>query len=256
MTKAGFKLPKTFLFCPLNDILKEKPLGIYVAEENAVCINADYPEFTDLRAQNKLEESQGSYHPTTKHFLETYLHEFSHAAHFNNLKDKYGENKALEIFNGILNDTIPDEALAGMMNSAVKNMLSGFGSKIIDSLVPPTNGLYSLTNLKEYFAEKNSTNLAQQLGNNFNTSNIKNNFATSYIPHPADWNIIEQFRKVYMKNVSKIFDLTGYRTGSLTELVSDFGELLYQDILYTDGDIYHGVIDNLKKNRSFKKKDH
>ncbi len=154
MRQAGFKLPKVFGFLPLNDLVEGKPLGVYVKEEDMICINADYPQFTDLRAQNELEEAQGTFHPTTKHFLQTYLHEFSHAAHFHNLCDRHGYEKAIQLFDGILNNCSPDEFIVGPLNAMIKSKCPKFGHKIIDSIFPPSNGLYALKNLKEYFAEK------------------------------------------------------------------------------------------------------
>lgn len=249
MKKAGFQLPKNFAFCPLNNIFETHPLGIFIKERNLICINSDYSQFKDLRAQNELEESQGSYHPNTKHFLHTYLHEFSHAAHFNNIKNKYGEDRAIELFLGTLENHTPDEALAGPLNFAIKNKLPKFGKDIIDSVFPPSNGLYCLENLKEYFAEKNARELASQLGNNYNPAGIIDNFERTYQSHPANWNIIDRIKDFAMSSCRRSFPFGRQESffDSTLEIISDAVNLCNREIAYTDGDIYHGNIDNLNK---------
>lgn len=63
MQRAGFKLPSNFSFEPLEDT---DTLGMYSPTNDTVCINSKLTAFSDLVAQNHLEESQGTYHPKTK----------------------------------------------------------------------------------------------------------------------------------------------------------------------------------------------
>lgn len=247
MTKAGFKLPKQFIFCPLNDILKDKPLGIFIKEEAAVYINADHREFTDLRAQNELEESQGNYHPTTKHFLHSYLHEFSHAAHFNNLCDRHGKDRAIELFNNELNNYSPEEFLVGPLNTLVKTKCPEFLHGAVDKIIPPTDGLYGLNNLKEYFAEKNSRYLAEMLEKNCNISGVTTNFASFYRQRPYDWSLKKELLNIFHKQTS----LFGFQQKNffehMYERIREAYKLLQTDIDYLDADIYHGTINTNTK---------
>ena len=99
MDKAGFKLPRNFKFEPTSP----DALGMYNSYSDTVTINALIPEFSNLEQQNLLEERQKDFHPKTRHFLQTYLHEFSHVAHFHNLQDKMGSSDAYGLFSGTLN---------------------------------------------------------------------------------------------------------------------------------------------------------
>lgn len=252
MTRAGFRLPKQFIFAPLNQIFPDAPLGVFIKEENLICINADYPEFTDLRAQNELEESQRNHHPTTKHFLHSYLHEFSHAAHFNNLCSKYGEEQSIKKFEGDLHNYSPDEVIVGPMNALIRDKVPGFFDKIVNALIPPANGLYALKNLKEYFAEKNAKRIAAMLGDNYYPSMVKN-IASEYQTHPYNWDVFAEFKKILIPPNQSIFALLEKDTDfhDTAKMIYDSIKLFNQDIKYTDGDIFHGTIDPYRRMSHF-----
>ncbi len=156
--KAGFELPLSFEFSQ-ND---RKVLGIFEQYSNKVKINSYYEEFRNLKKQNILEESQGNFHPETRHFLQTYLHEFSHAAHFNNLCLKFGKYEANIIFEK-LKQLKPTEYLISPEKYAIKTQVPKFLRKPVDWLIPTKNGLYAQKNLVEYFAEYNARVIADIL---------------------------------------------------------------------------------------------
>lgn len=168
MERAGFKLPKKVVFEEIPPKKGENPsLGQYYSSDDTVKINALYPQFRNIKAQNGLEASQGSFHPSTKHFLDTYLHEFSHAAHFNNMCDKYDKYDAMYKWMD-MTDTSTDEFIVGPLNSIIREKFSGeYAKKIIDVLIPPKNGTYARKNLCEYFAEKNARTVAECLGDDY-----------------------------------------------------------------------------------------
>ncbi len=252
MTKAGFKLPKAFVFCPLNDVLKDKPLGIYLKEEDAVCINADYSEFTDLTAQNELEEAQGNFHPTTKHFLHTYLHEFSHAAHFNNICSNCGEERSIKIFENDLANYSPNEVIVGPMNALIRSKLPIFLDKIVNAVIPPANGLYALTNLKEYFAEKNAKKISVQLGDSYNTLLVKN-IASEYQTHPYNWDVLDEFKKLIKPKSAFAFLESDQNLLDYANIVLKSILLFNKDIKYVDGDIFHGTINSSSRISYFRR---
>ena len=177
MSKAGFKLPKRFIFGPIEE---KGVLGFYSPTHDTVVINACYKSFYDLKDLNSLEESNIGYHPITGHFLQTYIHEFSHVAHYKNLCDTLGKDKANDVFGNIMSGYSPNQVLVGPLNSFIKAEFPKFSKKIIDYIFPPANGLYSKTDITEYFAEKNSRNIATMLGDNFNISAIPDNYKNSY----------------------------------------------------------------------------
>lgn len=242
MTKAGFKLPEKFSFVHLG---KHKQLGQFNPNTKEVAINSDYVEFTNLEKQNKLEESQGTFHPKTKHFLQTYLHEFSHAAHFQNLCNKFGFSKAYEIMMGYLNNHTPKEILV----EPIRNIL---GTWLADSIIPPSNGEYAAESLNEYFAEKNSRKLAEQLGPNYYTSNIEDGFAYSYIGHHT----IDDYKKAAKNSAMMLAAYDIINDSSLMPIynfLNPVGSTIDQidwfkkQICLVDGDIFHGNIEHLKE---------
>ena len=133
----GFELPKKFKFEPLDYGI----LGTYTPSTDTVRVNSAYEEFHDIKKQNRLEESNIGYHPNTGHFLQTYLHEFSHAAHYKNLCKKFGETKAYDLFFGFLSKSTPRDFIVGPMNTVLKSICPDFASEIINNVFPPKNGL-------------------------------------------------------------------------------------------------------------------
>ena len=130
-------LPNKIEFVPIKE--NNTTLGTCTYTTGHIIINSNFSEFYDINSLNKLEESHYGFHPT-KHFLATFIHEFSHNAHFHNIFKTYslkvGSEKLLA-FNSI--------------------KLSLFWEKV------HANGEYAETNLNEYIAEfltrKITTNL-------------------------------------------------------------------------------------------------
>ena len=254
MDKAGFKLPRNFKFEPISPGI----LGTYDSYSDTVTVNALLQEFSNLEKQNLLEERQKDFHPKTRHFLQTYLHEFSHAAHFHNLQEKMGSSNAYRLFSGTLNRYSPKDIIVGPLNTIIKDSVPDSASKIINKVFPPDNGIYSKTNLKEYFAEKNSKRLAQQLGDSYIVSNINSSMKASYKIHPEHWQLgpllWERFSKRISHNLfddSKVFL---YKATEAIKFVAEAVELCKKEVAYLDGDIFHGNEDLLIKNALLKRK--
>lgn len=163
MSSAGFKLPKTFSF----EALESNLYGEY-NQYNNVCINSNKKEFLDLEELDKMEEdiSRRKKEPLKKHFLDTYIHEFLHAAHCNNIMDKYGEVEGKDIFFYKMASLIPCDI--------IKKLSSEYSKR--DSIFKDCKGLLLADNLPEYFAEKNTILISEKLGNDFNISNITADF--------------------------------------------------------------------------------
>lgn len=234
----GFELPKKIKFEPLP----EGTLGTYTPSTDTVRINSAYEEFHDIKKQNRLEESQIGYHPNTGHFLQTYLHEFSHAAHYKNLCKKLGETKAYDLFFGFLSKSTPKDFIVGPINTVVKRICPDFASKVINEVFPPENGLYSKTDLTEYFAECNARKVAKLA----DCAGYHHDFAKSYKEHPYDYDFASELikkaaqccpldRNIFLRWIER-------NIASIYVLVKQCKE----EIAYTNGDIWEGNINYLK----------
>ena len=240
MQKAGFKLPSKFSF---EDYGNPNVLGTYSPDLDTVYINSEHIAFTDLEKQNKLEESQGSFHPNTKHFLNSYLHEFSHAAHFKNLTAKYGKTEGYNIMQVFLRNYAASTIIREPMIATLKcifptlNLLG-----IIDEVIPPANGEYAAENLNEYFAEKNARKLALQLGDNYMPSNVQASLS-NYSAHPKGWDFKQELLNVFMKPkhflIGALFPIISRTAGII--------EKCQEELDFIDGDIFNGNVDYLKK---------
>lgn len=249
MLKAGFQLPKNFLFKPIS----EGVLGSYNPFLDTVKINSDYKEFYDIETQNKLEESQGNFHPDSKHFLATYLHEFSHAAHYKNLCKKLGINEAYRAFMGYLSQYSPRDIIVAPMNKMIKANFSIFPDSIIDKLFPPENGLYSKKDLTEYIAEYNAREMAEYLGDDFNIDNVPSGYYFKYEGFPNNWNIEDKKSLLETlktcRGISRFSNLFLPGGGVLATIHfnSEIAKLFYEDIGYFNGEIWNGNIDKIKE---------
>ena len=239
MQKAGFKLPSRFSFEDCGNI---KVLGAFSPDLDTVYINSEHIAFTDLEKQNKLEEAQGSFHPNTKHFLNTYLHEFSHAAHFKNLCDKNGIPEGYNIMQNFLRNHTANIIIREPMIATLKGafpFLNLLG--IIDKVIPPANGEYAAENLNEYFAEKNARKLALQLGDNYIPSNVQANLANKSA-HPKGWNFKEELLKTFFKPknflLGALFPIASRTVGIIEKCQDELDSI--------DGDIFNGNVDYLK----------
>lgn len=249
MHRAGFELPKNFRFGPA---CKDRPLGTYAPLSDLVTINSDHKEFYDIELQNKLEERQGSFHPDTKHFLSTYLHEFSHAAHYKNLCKKLGQPEGYNAFMGYLSNYSPTEVIVGPINSMIKSIYSIFPKNIIEKVFPPENGIYSYKDLTEYIAEYNARELALFLGDKFEIDNVPKDFASTYKGYPANWNIEELKEKLQSYKLSRacahLHNLMAPGLGFLVRAQINYkiAELFKEDIQHFNGEIWNGNIDEIK----------
>lgn len=227
MEHYGFELPSKFSFEPL----KHRTLGTYSSYQDKVCINSNMKEFQDVVKQNRLEERQGSYHPITGHFLQTYLHEFSHAAHFHNLCNKLGYNRANNVFWGYLSEHSPSDVVVGPLNAFVKSFFkNNFMRNMVNKVIPPTNGLYAKTDLSEYMAEKNARWIAKDLGDNL-TLGYNSNLPLCESP---DWNLAEEL----LNNPTSILDFSYCK------------DTIKQTLEFFDRDIWNGEVDKLESIRN------
>ncbi len=90
----GLMLPKAFSF----NSLKEGCIGMHTYPDNIVEINSKYKEFEGLASLDDFATyRKGS--PVTKHFLQSYIHEFIHAAHFKHMATLHSPEKIVSIAN-------------------------------------------------------------------------------------------------------------------------------------------------------------
>ena len=225
MEDYGFELPQNFSF----EKLSRGTLGAYSPSLDTVYINSGYKEFQNLKQMNKLEESQIGYHPKNGHFLQTYLHEFSHAAHYKNLCNELGDSDASNVFWGFLSEHSPRDIIVGPMNTILKMFINNkFLLKLVDYTIPRANGLYAKTDLCEYMAEKNARLIADDLGDDL-TPKYNNDIPLGSSPYY--WNLEEAFEELQnTRNISTI-----------TKSIKDA-------LKYIDEDIWNGDIDKLDSN--------
>ena len=252
MKRAGFSLPKFFKFSPL----RKNILGSYVPNTDTVYINSNESAFYDLENQNRLEESGIGYHPYTGHFLHTYLHEFSHAAHYKYLLSKHGKERGNQIFWGFLTDNSPNNIIIGPLNAIIKNHVPKFAHFVIDSIITPSNGLYSKEDLTEYMAEYNSRMLAEELGPQHIKTHIKSNFTNLYTERPYNWdfykevsNTISCTLNIFEQEQSSIWKtLFGSTIGTSLDIITKIVDTCKQELKYINNDIWNGNINNLNEN--------
>lgn len=186
--KYGLALPKKIEFTPIED---SDALGKCIYGNSHIQINSNHREFYDINLLNKLEESQDSFHPT-KHFLATFIHEFAHNAHFQNILK----------FNNL------DDA---------KSIMSYFNTMQIRPFWTKVqgNGEYSTYSANEYMAELITRKIVENLDENLNLKsapilNIFRRAETSYqnpfpnlAPLPSNGFIWEQGVMGAMQNTNR-----------------------------------------------------
>ena len=92
MQSLGFKLPKKFSFEPLP----EKSSGRCIYPDEKVQMNSNVWPFRSLISQDTYETYRQNT-PLTKHFLNTYIHEFMHAANDANISKNRSVKESLSI---------------------------------------------------------------------------------------------------------------------------------------------------------------
>lgn len=137
----GLKLPKNFSFTPLDDDIA----GSHTYPDNTVLINSNFNEFKSILAQDDYETYRKT-SPITKHFLQTYLHEFIHAAHYNHLSELHPFSDILTI-SKTLKKNEPTNKLTEP--KVIKPTWPKWEVKWNNSIL----GDYANTNLIEFFTE-------------------------------------------------------------------------------------------------------
>lgn len=209
MKNAGFQLPSKFSFEKLSVLT----LGCYT-ERDVVNINMDRCfDYFDLERQNRYEDLGGFQGcSASKHFLNTYLHEFSHAAHYKNIIKNHGKKNGYDIywneFNGVSPNVMIKKPIIEYFDKLMpnNNIATDFFKKYKYSFI------FKTTDLSEYFAELNVIKLAEKLGENCAISEINSDFTNEYKPFPQNYNI----RKELLKNPQKaIIDIVHYFDGEI-----------------------------------------
>lgn len=214
MRNAGFKLPKYFSFIPF----KYEHKGRYTYKDE-VLINSNYDDYLDLESQNIFAENLGA-GAVCKHFLETYLHEFSHCAHLKNIIGIWGEDEASKIYWITLPLLSPQKIIANPINTLIAKLFPDRKEELTYDIFEKKENLFESKDLVEYFAERNADNLANELGDNCVIGDVDSEFASGYKGFPDDF----KFDK------SKINDPTEYFKNC---------------IKYFDGEIWNGNVNNI-----------
>lgn len=136
--KYRLALPKKIKFLQID----KKDVAQCLYAERHVQINSEYKEFYDIRLLNKAEESRKR-SQSTEHFLATFLHEFAHNAHFQNISKLHSLKKAEEI-------------------------MSGLASKKIRLPWTKGKGKHPMNDVNEYMAELITKNIVGNLDGNLN----------------------------------------------------------------------------------------
>ena len=111
MQSLGLKLPKKFSFEPLP----EKSSGRCIYPDEMVQINSNLFPFSSLTSQDTYETYR-QYTPLTKHFLNTYIHEFMHAANDANISKNRSVKEYLSIMHLLQKFTPAKEILYSKVN--------------------------------------------------------------------------------------------------------------------------------------------
>lgn len=237
MSKAGFTLPKYFKFRSISS----NDWGQYDIT-GSVLINADNKEFLDLVQLNKSAEQSNCYNDS-KHFLDTYLHEFLHAAHFNNIVKRTSADKGVDIFFNDFSAYTPCNSLQNPLISFITHLYPTMTKKQVKSIFPEKEKLFSPSDLAEYFAEKNAKMLETELGKNLNINNVRPNIADIYVGFPENWCINDEVR-----TITKMPFIKRVICGKLNPSERDerIKATLERILNYFEGEIWNGNIDGIK----------
>lgn len=238
MKRAGFMIPKLFSFEPI----KGKYLGESSNIVDKITINSRYSEFLYLEQLNEMEEQNDSYNGS-KYFLDTYLHEFLHAAHRKNIIKIHGNNKGNDIYDKLENYA-PYYNIRQQLLKFTKNLFPKMTDEESTEIFPETIRLHETEDLAEYFVEKNARKIEIQLGDKFNIDNIQQNMAQNYKGFPENWNINDEVKKMVESSNFKriVFGLLNpveqYARvqNTLDGILSNF-----------EGEIWNGDIKEIKK---------
>lgn len=236
MKRAGFSLPKYFKFVPLE----AGTCGEFV-HTGTVKINSKNVYFSDLEQLNKAEELNNN-NNGSNYFLDTYLHEFLHSAHYSHIIEKFGKKKGAHLFEDELSQYKPTYTFRLSLLKFVKTLFPSISDKQFTALCPEKIKLHSVEDLLEYFAEKNALKLGNCLGENFDIDNIQQSMTESYKGFPENWNINNEIKKVvkipYLKNITGGLLCPEKRDIRITDMLKDI-------LNYFEGDIWNGNIDDI-----------
>ena len=223
--RAGFSIAKNFVFEPIE----EDYYGEYDID-GIVRINSNYHEYLDIESLNKMEESNNS----EAVFIETYLHELVHSGHCDNIAEKKGLDKAKDIFFNKITDIFPPKTMILQpLQNLINTIYPAISNEHINDLFPLGVKMFSVDNLIEYFAEKNTKFLSTRLGNNLNIDNVPQNYAADYVGFPEDWNIEQEVEKMERRK-----DEVGVDNA--------IAEFLSNQLGYFEGEIWDGEINKIR----------
>ncbi len=231
--------------------LKSDTLAAYSPVSDTVYINSNREEFFNLVTQDELEENQGSFHPRTKHFLHSYIHEFMHGAHFKNLIDKHGSVLGVEIWK-LFDILKPNNELVQPFNAMLQSRFPRFAGTI-EKVSPPYNGTYAKDDLEEYIAEKFSRIVAENLDDNFQL--LENPLPLTSAP--SDYNIFAEFaRQASDAFAAEPKDMISNHLSGFAKKVYDNSKYVYncikvfqQDLKYIDADIWNGNLERINERK-------
>jgi len=249
ISKAGFKLPKVFLFEKLDD-------GYYgeYNDQNCVCINSDREEFLDLEQQNSMEESIRSGEPFKHHFLDTYIHEFMHSAHCENIIEKHGGKEGKEIFFGDMARIKPYDVIKQPLKEFIKKLFPNDYINILITVFTDYGGLFKTDDLSEYFTEKNTVVVSEKLGDDFNIDNITTDISSGFKGFPKNWNLENQekaIKKLKLKyELNKLIGIVSlYKNAEDQNKLEEKLIKIFSDyISFTEGEIWNGNVDKILTN--------
>lgn len=179
--KYNLSIPKSLTFEPIQD---KYTAGSYYSILKHVTINSDIKNFYDINLLNKMEESQNYFHPT-KHFLATFIHEFSHNAHYENIIKNHGLEKANAIWDELHSRKI-----------------TAFWAKFY-------NGNYSKENMLEYMSETITKKIASNLDENLNFINYpKLGFVKRIKSNDFRYDMYGDRYTLYDKNIFEAMKIT------------------------------------------------
>ena len=239
MKRAGFNIPGSVIATTLDNNV----LGCYNDTLDTVFINNTCDEFYDLEKLDKAADESKVSHPRNGHFLFAYLHEFLHAAHYKNLCKNLGEKQGKEVYWGKLSEKKPSDVMIDPIRAFLDKMPTVLlDTGLLDKIIPPRFGYYAYTDLCEYFSEKVSSLLSEQLGDESLIKSVDPDFAKKLKSHPDEWTFSKALSEETAKRTTKENLASFSPPVSLYLMSRDVANVVKEHINYLDGDIYNGNI--------------
>ncbi len=236
MNRAGYILPKHFEFCSLSDT----SYGEFDITHK-VRINSDRKEYLDLEQLNEIMEKENTYNDS-KHFLDSYLHEFLHAAHCNNIIKNKGYKHGCDLFWEDLSSYKAYYTIRQPLFAFIKNLFPQMLNVQITESFPEKIKLFLTDDLTEYFAQINAKKIGNRLGENFDIKNVQKDTAQSYTSFPENWNIKDEARKITKMLLFKRIINTSLNPKERDGRIKKF---LDNILNYFEGEIWNGNVDNI-----------